>query len=217
MTLGVRRKAAALAGAALLAVTALSGCSGDDTEVDGESPSPSTPDAGPTDPEGEPEPTVNPDEEAVLAAWLGYWEEHAAAVSEPGIDEYLQLLAASEDGDGESKSSELPIGQYAAGPAFSAVTGAVLNLDRLGDVMTGQPENLAPEVTALETEVATPAAEIRDCMNISQWVQHDRESGEEVSLSGDRLDQYVVTAQAEDWEGNGTWLIVEVEHLGEAC
>ncbi|MFB7763695.1 hypothetical protein [Streptomyces xiamenensis] len=216
-TSGVRSKATAWAGATLLAVTALSGCSDNNTDADS-SPSPSAPDAGPTEPEGEPGPSVDPGEEAVLAVYDSYWTEYAAAVSEPGIDEYLQLLEEMTNrGDDEPplSTTAFPVGEYATGEAFTLVTRVVTDLDAGGLVMAGAPERISTEITSLDADAQTPTAEFRDCLAVEGWTVHERASGEEIAYPDDRLLQQVVTAKAEQWEGK--WLITEVVERQEVC
>lgn len=195
-----RRLARASAGTvALLAAALVSGCSdnGDDT-TDSEG-STSSPSASPSDEETTEAP-ADPDEEAVLAAYQGYWEEYAAAVSETQIDAYAQ--AVDDDTIGQ-----LPLAGYAAGGAQVQVLEHVLNLSDGGRYMSGEPERLQPEVSAMDMAADIPTAQVTDCLNVEPWLLWDRETGDQLAFPEERLVRQVVTAHLEEWEG--TWRVIQ--------
>jgi hypothetical protein len=205
----MRRTAAV---AVISSALVLAGCS-DNEEAPPESRESSSPSAEGPSPEGDPSssPASSPDEteQEVLDAYQGYWEAYAAAVSEPAIDDYVRAIDEDTVGD-------TPLADVTTLQAQQRVLQAVSTLNANREVMTGGPERLAPEVTTLDMEADVPTADITDCLNVENWVQVDRETGEAVELPGVSPTQYVATAELRLWEG--TWRVTAATpHYENAC
>lgn len=193
----VRSGSAQAAAAGLLAVALLSGCSSDDDTPDSQGPE-SSASSSPSEEEEQTTPPADPNEEAVLAAYQGYWDEYARAVSEEALDDYVQAI--NEDTVGQT-----PLADVTALQTQNDVLEHVLNLDEGGRYMSGEPERLAPEVAALDLDADIPTAQVTDCLDVSGWLLHDRETGEQIEFPEERLVRYPLTADLENWEG--TWRV----------
>ncbi len=185
------------AGAGLLIAVALGGCSSEDDTPDSQEPESSV---SPSASEEEQTilPPADPDEEAVLAAYQGYWDEYARAVSEDSLEDYVQAI--SDDTIGQT-----PLADHTASDAQVAVLEHVRNLADAGWFMTGAPERMSPEVASMDLSADVPTAQVTDCLNIEDWLQWDRETGEQVPNAEGWVPQYSLTATVEQW--GGTWRV----------
>jgi hypothetical protein len=179
----------------------LGACSEDDASEPRESPSASSP--APSEPDDNepstaPSETADPDEEAVLTAYQGYWDEYARAVSEEAIDDYVRAINNDTVG-------EMPIADVTALRTQQDVLQHVLTLDAQGRVMSGEPERLDPKVAEMDLEANIPAAQVTDCLDVEDWIMLDRESGEQIAFPEERSVRYALTAELERWEG--TWRV----------
>lgn len=168
--------------------------------VEDEDGSDSTDDDGSDGDQSSPSATVDPDEQAVLDAYQGYWDVYTAAVSEEHIDTYVEAI-------NEDRVGDTPLANISSLDAQAEVLQTVYKLDTHGKVMTGAPERLDPRVTSLDMTADVPTAEVTDCLDVRNWKIVDRKTGEEAQVPEDQPRRYTAVAELEKWRGQ--WFVVD--------
>ncbi|MGA5442465.1 hypothetical protein ACPCKW_23510 [Streptomyces griseoincarnatus] len=166
---------------ALLTATALlAGCgSSDDTKTEA-SPSPSTTSGSPS-----PDPTQEAKDQ-VLAVYQGMWKETAKIYN-----------------TGSFKGTELT--KYAGDKALAKVRVAAIYYQDNNLVVKGEPK-LSPKVTALSLGTDPKTATIVDCVDSTNFVPENKNTGKKSELDGDNR-RHTQTSKAQ-WTGKA-WLIID--------
>jgi hypothetical protein len=169
--------------AALVALLALAtGCSSSS-----ESPTPiDTPTATPTATASS-FPTLTPDEESALTAYLGFRDAQVQAEADPA-----------------QPAPELE--QFAADQALADELANLATLAQAGIAMSGEPISV-PDVIAT-TDGNPPTVTITDCVDVSDWIPVYVSTGESAAAPGSP-ERVLATATLSPREG--TWKVVEID------
>lgn len=145
---------------ALLAAALLAGCSSsDDTKTESSASPSSTESASPS-----PDPSQEAKDE-ILAVYRGMWKETAKIYS-----------------SGSFKGSELT--KYAGDKALAKVRVAAIYYQDNNLVVKGEPK-LSPKVTALSLGTDPKTATVVDCVDSTNFVPENKDTGKKSELDGD--------------------------------
>uniref|UniRef100_UPI002F907E4E hypothetical protein n=1 Tax=Streptomyces cellulosae TaxID=1968 RepID=UPI002F907E4E len=166
---------------ALLAAALLAGCSSsDDTKTESSASPSSTESASPS-----PDPSQEAKDE-ILAVYRGMWKETAKIYS-----------------SGSFKGSELT--KYAGDKALAKVRVAAIYYQDNNLVVKGEPK-LSPKVTALSLGTDPKTATVVDCVDSTNFVPENKDTGKKSELDGDNR-RHTQTSKAQ-WTGKA-WLIID--------
>ncbi|MBC7267645.1 hypothetical protein ACF09G_31505 [Streptomyces albogriseolus] len=166
---------------ALLAAALLAGCSSSDDTKTESSASPSSTESASQSPD--------PSQEAkdeILAVYRGMWRETAKIY-----------------GSGSFKGSELT--KYAGDKALAKVRVAAIYYQDNNLVVKGEPK-LSPKVTALSLGTDPKTATVVDCVDSTNFVPENKDTGKKSELDGDNR-RHTQTSKAQ-WTGKA-WLIID--------
>ncbi|MEV0254714.1 hypothetical protein AB0H82_10690 [Streptomyces sp. NPDC050732] len=149
----------------------------------------------PTSPRAKTDTPQAREKKAVLTAYKHMWDEQVKAYAK-----------ADTKGTGLKK--------YATADAFARAQSDVMGLKAKGIVATGEPEHNTT-VISIDIDRQVPRAELRDCMDTTNWQYKYRKTGKAFPLPTKRIKKYVVTVKAEQWRKQ--WMILDVTPHKRAC
>lgn len=114
----------------------------------------------------------------------------------------------------KADSSGTALKDVASGSAYAQTEGGLANLRKAGQVITGKAQHSGTSVDFKDGQKLKTAT-ITDCVDVSQWKQVDKKTGQEVALPPQRLLRYITTLTAEKWPSG--WVVIEEKFQDQTC